>query len=449
MRWSDGKPFSAADVAFTFNLLKRYPALDTNSVWSALSSVKPAGNTVVMTFNSPAVTDFPLIAGQTPIVPEHIWSQVANPVVYLDQHPVGTGAYTVSPCTPQNITYKANPGYWQPGKPKIETINYPAFTSLSPSNKTILNGSAEWGGNPLPDIVKAYTATSPNHHYWFPPISNVSLFINQKDPVLSLPVRQAMAFAINRQQASTVGEFGYEPAANQTGVVTPTFTPWLDQAQASAYGYRYDPTHALAILTAAGYKRGADGIMAKGGQRLAFTLVNEGANADWDGDVKVIQANLAAVGIRVTVENLSYAGYGAALYNGNFQLAYGVENGGPSPFYELRQLLYSPLSAPIGKPAASNYERYSNPAADVLIQQYQTTTSISQQHAIADQLQNIMQLDVPVIPVTENVDWYEYNTRLFTGWPDPAHPYAQPAPYNFPDWGWVLLHLYPNVSARN
>jgi peptide/nickel transport system substrate-binding protein len=49
--------------------------------------------------------------------------------------------------------------------------------------------------------------------------------------------------------------------------------------------------------------------------------------------------------------------------------------------------------------------------------------------------------DVPVIPVTEEVDWFQYDTGAFSGWESPTNAYAQPAAYNSPDWGVTLLHL--------
>jgi peptide/nickel transport system substrate-binding protein len=51
--------------------------------------------------------------------------------------------------------------------------------------------------------------------------------------------------------------------------------------------------------------------------------------------------------------------------------------------------------------------------------------------------------DVPVIPVTEGVDWFEYNNTSITGWATQSDPYAQPGPAVTPDFGWVLLHLKP------
>ena len=162
---------TAADVVFSFNLLKKFKALDINSVWSVLSSVTQQGSDkVVMTFKAPAVTYFYYIADQVGIVPQHIWSTVADPVKYPDTHPVGTGAFTVSPCTPQNITFKANPHYWQPGEPKLKTVNYPAFTTNDTANTYLATGQAQWGSQFIPSIKKFYLSKSPNYHYWFPPV---------------------------------------------------------------------------------------------------------------------------------------------------------------------------------------------------------------------------------------------------------------------------------------
>jgi peptide/nickel transport system substrate-binding protein len=447
VKWSDGKPMTAADVAYTFNLLKNNKALDINSVWSVLSSVTQKGaNQVVMTFKAPAVTYFYYIADQVAIVPQHIWSTIADPVKYPDSHPVGTGAFTVNPCSPQNITYKANPHYWQPGKPKVATVNYPAFTTNDTANTYLANGQAQWGSQFIPSIQKFYLSKSPNYHYWFPPVANVTLYLNLTNPILkNVAVRQAMAYAINRQRASTIGEYGYEPPANQAGIVTPTFSSWLDSSQAAGFGsnYAYNPAKAISILTAAGFKKGSDGIMAKGGQKLSFTITNNGGYSDWVAAVNVIQQDLKAVGIQVTPKNLAQPAWQAAIYNGNYQLGYYGDTGGPSPYYELRQWLFSGNSAPIGQPAGSNFERYGNSATDALINSYPATTDPATQHSIVSKLQKVMLQQVPVIPITEQVDWYQYDTGSFSGWVTQANPYAQPAVYSYPDWGQMLMNLQP------
>ena len=449
VKWQDGKPMTAADVVYTFNLLKQHKVLDINSVWSVLSSVTQAGsNQVVMNFKTQAVPYFYYIADQVPIVAQHVWSKISNPVTYPDKNPVGTGAFKVSTktCTPQNMAYKANPHYWQAGQPKVATVNYPAFLTNDTANTYLANGQAQWGSQFIPNIKKFYLSRSPNYHYWFPPVANVSLFINLKNPILkNAAVRQAMAYAISRQRVSTIGEYGYEPASNQTGIVTPTFNTWLNSSAAAQFGnnYAYNPAKATSILKAAGFTKGSDGIMAKGGQKLSFSVINNGGYSDWVASVNVIKQNLAAVGIQVTPQNLSAPAYQSRLYGGQYELGYGSETGGPTPYFELRQWLYSANSAPIGTAAGSNWERYSSPATDALLNQYGATTSAATQHSIVNQLQQVMLKEVPVIPITESVDWFQYDTGSFSGWVTEGNPYAQPAAYNYPDWGQQMLRLTP------
>jgi peptide/nickel transport system substrate-binding protein len=452
VKFSNGDPLTAADVAFTFNMLHKpaNSAMDINSIWSVLTSVTQSGsNQVVMQFKSAAVPYFYYVADQVGIVDQKIWSKIADPATYPDKNPVGTGAFTTgsSDCTPQNIKYVANKNYWQPGKPKVAVVNYPSFLTNDTANTFLASGQAQWGSQFIPSIQSFYVDKSPDNHYWFPPVVNVSLFINLKNPILSnVAVRQAMAYAVNRPRASTIGEYGYEPPSNQTGIVTPTFSSWLDTSQAAAFGnnYAYNPQKAISILKAAGFVRGSDGIFqTKSGQPLAFNLVDNGGFSDWVAAVQTIQADLAQVGIKITPENLAQTTYDNDIYNGQFDLGYYAETGGPSPYYELRQWLYSANSAPIGKPAGSNFERYDNPATDALLNEYGSTTSPTQQASIVDQLEKVMLTDVPLIPVTEEVDWFQYNTGTFTGWPTPSNPYAQPAAYNYPDWGQLMLNLAP------
>jgi peptide/nickel transport system substrate-binding protein len=444
VKWSDGTPMTAADVVFTFNLLKKNPALDLNAVWTVLKSVSRSGDNVVLTFKSTAVPYFYYVADQVYIVPEHIWASIKNPVTYSDASPVGTGPYTVSKCSGQNITYTANPSYWQPGLPAVKTIEYPAFTSNDPANEELATGEAQLGAQFIPNIKAFYTSKSPDYHYWFPPIANVDMFINlTESPLNQLAVRQAMAYAVDRPRVSEIGEYGYEPPSDQADIVTPTFSSWLDGSLLSRYNYSYNPGKAVSVLEKAGYKKGSGGIFARDGKQLSFTIINVGGNSDWVAAVQVIASELAAVGIKITPDNLSNTDFDSDLYNGKYQLAYNYESGGPSPYYELRQLLYSANTAPIGQTASTNWERYSSPSTDKLIDEYAATTSTAVEHSVVDQLEKVMLSDVPVIPMTEEVDWYQYDTSAFSGWVTPSDPYAQPAIYINPDDEVLLLHLKP------
>jgi peptide/nickel transport system substrate-binding protein len=443
VKWSDGTPFSAADVLYTFKLIKAHPALDLNADWSVLKSVSQRGNKVVFTFKTAAVPYFYFIGDATPIVAQHIWSKIKDPVTYKDSSPVGTGAFTMSSCSPQVFTLKKNPSYWQKGLPTIDTVYYPAYTSNDPANLDLATGKAQWGSQFIPNIKSFYLSKSPDNHYWFPPTINVSIFMNLKDPILSnVAVRRAMAYAIDRNRVSQIGEYGYEPPSNQTGIVTPTFSSWLDRNLAKKV--TYNPEKAISILKAAGFKMSGGVFHTPQGKPLSFTMINIGGYSDWVASAQVVQQELKAVGIKVTAQNLSSTTYDTDNFTGKFQLSYdGNETPGPAPYYELREILYSKNSAPIGKLAASNWERYTNPAVDKLIEQYGATTNSATQHAIVRKLEQVMVNDVPVIPVTESVDWYQYNTKDLTGWVTPQNTYARPSAFENPDWGVVLLHLKP------
>jgi peptide/nickel transport system substrate-binding protein len=444
--WNDGQPFSSADVAYTFNLMKKNSALDLYSLWTGagLQSVTAAGNKVTMVFSQPAKPYFYNFADQVGIVPEHVFSTgdpAAHPDTWPDKAPVGTGPFMVNPCTPNNITFTANPKYWMPNEPHVQKVQYPAYLDNGPANLDLASGKAQWGSQYIPNIATFYSKKSKDNHYWFPPTQNVYLFPNN-DPshpaTHNLAVRQAIAYALNRSTIAQIGESGYWPAGNQSGIVLPTFQSFYDASAVTAAGYdKPNLAKATSLLAGAGYSKS---------KPLKLNVITITGYTDWDASLAVIKQELAPIGIQLTVQDLEQQTYDDKLYNGNYDLAYGGEaNGGPSPYYELRQVLYSKNTAVIGKQANGNYERYINPAVDALFDQYATADDATQ-ISLIKQISAAMIKDVPVIPTTGAGDWFQYNTSDLQGWPTQADPYAQPAAYNVPDVEQVLLHLYSKAA---
>ena len=243
VKFSDGTPMTPADVAFSFNVLKENGALDLQSLWKAeggpLTSVTTSGDTVTLNFDAPSPTYFYYAAGRQPILPEHIWSKIpaSKMPTYPDNHPVGTGAYVVGSCSSTNLIYKANPHYWQPGKPAVKTVEWPAYLDNTTGNNCLINGQCQWGGQYIPNISQTYIAKNPSaYHNWAPSVSSVTLDINlglKNSPLDNVRVRQAMALAINRDQVGAIGETGSEGAAFQDGVAASFRSGgWVDQAQA-------------------------------------------------------------------------------------------------------------------------------------------------------------------------------------------------------------------------
>jgi peptide/nickel transport system substrate-binding protein len=268
----------------------------------------------------------------------------------------------------------------------------------------------------------------------------VALVPNLSNPLLAkLPVRQAIAYALNKPMISRLGEGGEQQPANQSGVVTPTFQNWVDSSLTQP---SYDPAKAEQVLKSAGFTKGSDGIYHDAsGNRLAFTIKTISGYSDWDSSLQIITQELKAVGIAVTAQDENSTPYTSDIQGGHFQLAYAGSGGpaaspGPSPYYELRGWLFS------GNIGSTNYSRYKSASTDALFNQY-AGASQSQQVQIVHQIQKVMIDDIPFIPTTEGVDWYQYDTTKIGGWPTQSNPYAQPSPYSFPDNGQVLTHLYP------
>src|SRR5581483_7701189 len=122
VKWNDGKPFTAADVAFTFNLIKANPSLYTSGAPVASGATATSATSVTINFSKPQYANLFLI-GQVYIVPQHTWSTVGNPATYSDPKPVGTGPFMLDKFSPQGYTLKQNPHYYNKSSLHVPEID--------------------------------------------------------------------------------------------------------------------------------------------------------------------------------------------------------------------------------------------------------------------------------------------------------------------------------------
>jgi peptide/nickel transport system substrate-binding protein len=445
VKWSDGQPLTSDDVVFTLNLAKQYPALDGNSIWSVTQSVtNPDPSTVVITFKQPEVPMLWYVGGQTYIVPRHIWQKIGDPTTEPNPDPVGTGPFTLKSFDAQLYVLGKNPHYWQPGKPYVDELRYPAYTSNTSADLLLSQGAVDWTGLFTPNVERTFVNRDPAHnHYWFPPSDIVMLYLNTgKAPFNQVAVRQALSAAIDREQIYKVAENGYEPVAHPTGLILPTDQKYLDPQYANL-AFKQDGAKAAMLLEAAGWHKGSDGIYVdKSGNRLAFKISVVSGWTDWVTTGQIMANNFKAIGIDASVNVVTYNNYITALAQGDFDSAISWTNTGPTPYFLYNSLLNSSNTAPIGQKATSNWERWSDPATDKLLTQYASSPdAATQQQAIAG-LEKIMVDQAPSIPLVYGAIWYEYNTTHFVGWPDQSNPYAVPAPYSAPDAELVALNIH-------
>ncbi len=432
VKWSDGTPFSAADVVFTFNLLKKYPALDGNGVWSQLSGVAASGNQVTMTFKAPNVPFAGTIA-QTPIVPEHLWSKIGNPVKSTNTHPVGTGPFVLSSFAPTQYTLAKNTRYWDAAKIAPSKVVFPAQASNQTTNQlAVSSGQFDWSYTYLPDVRKTYLARDPAHNqYWFPPGGTIGLYLNlTKAPFSDDNFRRGISLAVNRTTIAQKAVNGYMSQASLSGLILPNLQQWLDPSLPSQGLVSQNKSAAMAAFAKAGYHlRGAKLVGANGAQ-ATITIVLPQSFSDWVAAATEVKNELSAAGLQVSLDLPQYAQYSQQIQAGTFDAAIGGFGGTGNPYTDFNNALNSSYAAPINTPTANNFERFKNQAVNQALATLASATSKPAQVQATYKLETMMYNTVPIVLLYYGGSWGLFSTKHFAGWPSAADPYTLPTNYN-------------------
>ena len=450
VKWNDGTPFTAADVAFTFNYIKQYGVNnktdDVNVGGLNITSVSTSGNTVTISFPSAQYMNLEHIGGQV-ILPQHIWSSITDPGHFTDPKPVGTGPYTLGSFTTQGYTMVANPSYWAPVP--VKKVYFPDYTTNNAAQTALFSGKIDWTGNYIPELQQNFISKDPTHNvaYEGANASN-ALYPNLKTgPTSILAVRQAIDVALDRQLIGTEGESGLEaPVLNASGITQPAFSAWLAPSLASdTLSPNGDVAQAASILQKAGYTKDSAGYFAKGGTELDIAITTPGDYSDYANDVQLAVQSLKSAGIKASFNNVTVDAYNADAQNGNFQVLLRWGNGGITPY----QLYDGWLDPSLIGTGAGNYERFSNPTITADLAKLNGDQTIANQTTDLTPIESYVANNLPVIPTTTSAEWCEYTSKNFTGWPTQANPYqsCQPSGTNLTGASgtdeYVLLHLKP------
>lgn len=451
VKWSDGQPFSAADVAFTFNLLKQYPALNTPATPIPVSATG-SGNTATLTFAQPELAELYFIL-QTQIVPQHIWSSVSNPVTYADPNPVGTGPFVLDKFSPQGFTMKLNPDYYAKGTIHVPEIDFPAYTSNANLLLPVSSGTIDWGGISIPGVQANYLSKSTNNVTWtssapyFTDNNVVGLWFNvTKAPLNDPAVRQAISYGINRTQLSVDGESSNEPAVSSTaGMILPSQQSYLPSSLANNLPASGDATKVSQILTGDGYTK-TGGFWEKNGQKITFSIEDPVSYSDYYLDSQLIVKQLNALGFDASVKGDGGPNgpttWTNDLNNGTFSAAIHWGAQGLTPYFTYDNWMDSTLTAAVGKTASADYGRFNDPQAQAALSAYAKASTPAELNSAIAQLANIETTQVPVAPLLLGASWAEYSTRDYTGWPSSSNAYMDPGP-NIPEILYTVQQLKP------
>lgn len=446
--WSDGEPFTAADVVFTFDLLKATPAINNGGYDGVATAVDDTH--VTLAFEAPAYVKGPDLLG-TPIVPEHLWKDV-NPAEDVIEKPIGTGAYVLEEFKPQAFTYASNPDYWG-GEPAVEQIRFIALSGNQAGADAIAAGTVDWQTGPIPDIL--------NVHENFPNYEAYSQWQNQmvlatcsnaelgcEGPQTDPAVRQALYYAMDRTQLNSLAFMDTASEMSPAFTLTPSQDGFASAAlEEKTAPMEPDLAQAGQILEAAGWAKGEDGIYAKGGERLSLTVEVVTGWTDYITAVDTIAQQAKEAGIEVKAAQSSWNEWTEKKGSGEFQLAIDSlwQGPAPDPFYLYTYFFDSGSGAPVGETAGNNYSRYASPAVDEALDQLALLDpeDAAARQPYFDTIQGAIVADMPYIPILTGGTTSVWNTAKFTGWPSDEDLYAFPAVWSAFDAAEIFKRLEP------
>jgi peptide/nickel transport system substrate-binding protein len=432
IKWSDGVPFTASDVAFTFNLMKKYPALDTAGYWqSGLTSVSTQGTyTVVFKFSRPNTVELPWIAGAI-VVPEHIWSKVEDPAKFMNTDPIGTGPFELKSFNQalQIVEMVKNPNYWQSGRPYVDGVKIVNYAGSPSTLLPILKGELDWTAAAFsPEAIKAFTSKDlQNNKVWTVPTSPNYLLPNDtKYPLNIAKFRLAIAMSIDKAKIAELGEYGLGTPADPSGLWEAAVKNWLNP-DLKPLEYTYNPQEAIQILESLGFKRDSSGLFInpQTGKPFFFNIVVPAGYTDWIGDAQIIVENLKAIGINSAVEQQSIGQFIGTRSEDLFDfLMTGVYGAYDTYFSTYDYMLNSKYTKPVGESAFADWERWNDPVTDAVLNLIPETSSATVQHRAISVIEQIMLTEVPVIPLYNGYIVNLFTTSKFVGWPDASNPYT-------------------------
>ncbi len=436
VKWSDGKAFTAEDVAYTAGLLKDKPELDRTGLNTWVESVKVDGNKAIFKLTQ-ASSNAPFEIVKAPIVPKHIWSKVKNPESFTNENPVGSGAFTeIDTFTSSLYVQCRNPNYWDNDNLEVDCLRVPQIAGNDQLLAKIINSELDWTSSFIPDIDSTYAAANPNHKYWYPAAGTQSFLLNYKSPkagnkeaINDVDFRRAFSMALDRQTIIDIAFYGNGKPNDYASGLGDAFTSWSDNNVYNKYkGYNtFDASGARALLKKAGYKdRNGDGFVeTPSGKALKLEIQSPNGWTDFNNTVQLAVEQLNEVGINAIARTPDFPVYNKAMTNATYDVAYTNFFHGPDPHVYWNDGFNSKFQDGEGLPRFAMHH-YKNAELDKLLDSFYKTANRDEQLKIAHGIQKIIAENQITIPVMSGAFNFQYNTSRFDGWWNESNPKGRP-----------------------
>ena len=396
-KWSDGKPLTATDVAWTYNTILKFQNGPTANSAGYVAHVKsitaPNATTVVLTYTRPVANVLSQVQ-QVPILPEHIWAQYATGngkalMRFSNDAPIVSGGpFILEKYTPKQIAlFKRNPDFYGP-KPHIDGFGLQFFATTD-AMITALKSHQLDGAEMVPPTS---VATLKAAHFIVPTVPSYTFddFIINSNPqqqashkeLLNPLLRQAFDTAIDRQAIVKTSLLGYGAAGSS--IIGPATGHWYNPAIKPA---SFDLARANQLLDQAGYKMGPNGLRIANGHPMSYTVIIPTTIAENWGQrsFQIIQADFQKVGVKLNEKTLDdTAAYDAILANHykNFEISMWDWGPLPDPDFMLSVLT-------CGSWNVWNDTGYCNKSYDSLYQAQSAAMNVAKRQQIIYQMQQM------------------------------------------------------------
>lgn len=437
VKWSDGTPFTAADVAYSFDIITKNPAIDLAGNAALINGIKQKGNSVEISLKE-ANSSAPFKLVQTPIVPKHIWSKIEKPEAFANENPVGTGPFTQIDTFTSNLYVQCrNPNYWDAANLEVDCLRMPLINNNDGLLSKIVASELDWSSSFIPDIDSVYAAVNKNHKYWPAPVgSSVNLLVNfehpdsaKKEALSNIDFRRALSSAIDRESIIDIAFYGAGTPNHSPAGIAALYQSW---SNAETYNKNkayndYNVDTAKALLKGAGFKdRNGDGFVeTPSGKTFELAIQTPSGWTDWNNTAQLAAENLADVGIKAKAVTPDFSVYNAQMAGGTFDIALTNYFTGPDPHLTWDSGFHSRFMGKEGNPRFAMH-RFKSPELDTLLDSFYATADKTEQINVAHKIEKILSDNQVVTPVLSSVQMYQFNESRFTGWWSKENPKGRP-----------------------
>ncbi|MGO3506763.1 ABC transporter substrate-binding protein [Brachybacterium tyrofermentans] len=447
--WTDGEPFTAGDVAFTFNRVSETDALNDGGTAPTAEATDDA--TVVITYAESSYLEGPNALARTWIIPEHLFTDVEDLATYANEDPIGTGAFQLDDFTPESYLLLANPNYWEEGRPGIDGLRAITTSGNQSATDQWLAGDIDYMSAAIPNL-EGHVEKNPDLAYTNTGISQAALFaasnteLGCEGPQTDVAVRKALYYGMDREQLSKLAFFDLGTDISPSFALPERDADFIDPSIELA-PWNAQPEEAKKVLEEAGYALGSDGIYAKGDVRVSMTVSCPTGWSDFVTALDTLAQQFKEIGIELIPQQVSVNEWNDAKAKGTFQLVIDSVGQGPAPdpYYPYRNQFSTESTVPVGENGNpyQNITRFSDPDVDAALDAAAATDDpeVKKEHyfLIQKRLVEVM----PAIPLLIGSSLTEYNTSRATGWPTADDLYAYPMSWSAPDNSIVLKTVTP------